>query len=220
MKNGLLIALLVLLVVIVGVELFLLVAQPGEPQTVEQPAVITQSPEVTPPPPPTQAPAETGPAADAPVAAPPTEPPATAEPTAPPTAPPTMPPTATPAPTALPTSDGSFQSNTGTNLNLQVDWRTENLGNGTTRVYVTGTVLSYSLDVAGTSVSISFGSYSASASGSAISVDNAQHQTSLFSTSLDVPSGTSGTMTVNWACNVTYSGVALSTIQASGEVSA
>ena len=221
MKNGLLIALLVLLVVIVGVELFMMVSQPAAPQTPSQPASFTQPPSVTSPPMPTQMPVTAPPVTTPVPTAPPVTPAPTAPPTAPPTVPPTTPPTATPAPTAVPASDGSFQSSTGTNLNLVVSWRTENLGNGTTRVYVYGTVVSYSLDVMATGVTVSFGSYSARATGSAIDVDNSsQHQTSLFSTSLDVPSGTTGTMTVDWAFNGSYSGVSLPNVVASGEVTA
>lgn len=228
MKNGLLIALLVLLVVIIGVELVFLVTQ--QPQTLEQPAqvpVMTQSPQITMPPVPTQAPVTAPPVpTQAPVTAPPmqTQAPAAAPPTQAlaPTAAPTAPPTATAAPTAVPASDGSFSSNTGTNLNMTVSWRTEDLGNGNTRVYVMGTVSSYSIDVMNTRVSISFGSYSATATGSAIQVedDSARRESPLFSTSLDVPAGTSGTMTVEWAFNGSYSGVSLPTVQASGQVTA
>ena len=217
MKKALLIVLLVLLIGIMGVELFFLVTSRTQdaPETVLTP-VMTQSPEVTSPPPPTMPPATAEPAST-PV---PTVEPAvvTPEPTA-------VPVVATPEPTPVPTpapSDGSFQSNTGTNLNLVVSWRTEDLGIGNTRVYVNGTVTSYSLQVMATSVSISFGSYSASATGSAIMLEDgvSKTETSLFSTSLDVPKGTSGTMTVDWAYRGTYSGVSLPNIQASGEVSA
>lgn len=224
MKNGLLIALLVLLVVILGTEMIFFLVDDQGAQTAEQPAVITLSPEITLPPAPTDAPVTPVPAqtvdtappppTDAPAAtAPPTEVPATPEPS--------PEPSPTPVPTAVPASDGSFQSNTGTNLNLIVSWRAEDQGNGTTRLYVVGSVSSYSLQVASTQVSITYGSSSTTATGSAISLEDGVSRTEsgLFSATLDVPSGTTDTLTVNWAFKGSYSGVSLPNIQASGQIS-
>lgn len=130
-------------------------------------------------------------------------------------------PTAEPTPTAVPASTGSFSSNTGTALNMNVDWRTEDLGNGTVRVYVTGKIVSYSLDVGGTSVTVTLNGQSTVCSvGSLLVGDGTLTTTDLFSTSLDVPAGTSGTMTVDWFFNGSYSGVSMPHITASGTVSA
>ena len=133
-------------------------------------------------------------------------------------------PAPTPAPTEPPTSgtvvaSNSFSSDTGTGLNMNISWQAADQGNGTTRVYVTGKVSSYSLDVGSRSVSVSFGGYSTSVSGSSISVPEGGMQTNqLFYTYLDVPTGTDGNMTVDWAFKGSYSGTDLPTITASGYV--
>lgn len=137
---------------------------------------------------------------------------------------PTQAPTPTPAPTQPPTSgtvvaSNSFSSDTGTGLNLNISWQAADQGNGTTRVYVTGKVSSYSLDVGSRSVSISLGGYSTSVTGSSISVPDGGMQTNqLFYTYLDVPTGTDGNMSVSWAFKGSYSGTDLPTIDATGYV--
>lgn len=218
MKKFLIVLLVIVLLAVIGLESYLLFfrdrlgASAGTPPAN---ATVTQSPFITPPPVPSEAPVTPEPV--------PTAPPATAAPVTPePTATPIPAPTAAPAtPTPMP-SDGSFSSDTGTNLNLLVSWRAEDLGNGNSRVYVEGKVRSYSLNVVGTSVSISFGGRSTTASGTPIVLadDAPLTETTLFSTSLDVPSGTVGTMSVDWAYKGTYSGVSLPTITATGQVSA
>lgn len=143
---------------------------------------------------------------------------------------PTKAPTQAPAPTAPPTdapvgsvgstvSSGHFSSNTGTSLNLSVSWKATELGNGKVRITIDGTVNSYSVQAAALPVSISFGNYSASVTGSSISVSNESlTSSSLFSTSIDVDSGTTGTMTVSWKYNGEYSGTSLGDITASDYV--
>ena len=107
-------------------------------------------------------------------------------------------------------------------MELIVNWRTEDLGNGNTRVYVDGKLSSYSLDVASTTATVSFGGQTASATCGAISLPDGspQTETSLFSVTLDVPRGTNGTMSVDWNFKGTYSGVPLPTVNASGTVTA
>lgn len=138
-------------------------------------------------------------------------------------------PTATPKPTDAPPptqapgtnlGSGSFSSDTGTNLNISVSWEARDQGNGKCRVYITGTVKSYSLNVGSRPISISFGGYSTSVNGSSLNVASGGgiKNSSLFSTYLDVPAGTEGTMTVSWRYNGTYSEVPIETVTASGTV--
>ena len=138
----------------------------------------------------------------------PTRAPATATPK--PTAPPTDPP-----PSERVTASNSFSSYTGVGLNMSVSWTATDLGDGTTRLSISGTVNSYALDVMSLPVNISFSGYSRSLMGNSISVGDGLHSNGLFSTSLDVPTGTSGTMTVTWNYNGTYSGTEIADVTAS-----
>lgn len=217
MKKFLIALLIIVLIAVIGLESYLLFFRDrqqsaGTPSTVvssvtmapeqTQPAVVPEPAENTPEPAPTPVPV-------------------TPEPTAVPTPEPTAVPTPEPTPEPTPApSDGSFSSDTGTSLNLIVNWRAEDLGNGTTRVHVDGTVSSYSLYVTGTSVTVSFGGQTVTASGNPITLDESvsRTETGLFSATIDVPKGTAGTMSVDWAYKGTYSGVSLPTISASGEV--
>lgn len=140
----------------------------------------------------------------------PTQAPATPKPTEPP------PPTQAPG-TIL--GSNSFSSNTGTSLNLNVSWEARDQGNGKCRVYITGTVSSYSLQVISHPVTITFGDYSTSVNGSSLNVSSGGMKTSnLFSTYLDVPSGTEGDMTVSWRYKGTYGDVEIDSITATGPV--
>ena len=222
------IILVVVLLLIIGLEVFLMdrLSRPDTPSAAEPTAEpeITQAPDAAPtvPQAPVNTPYEPG------VTSPPAPPvitqaPSTPAPTSPPTAPPTDPPT--PAPTDPPppsdvtTGSGSFSSDTGTALNLSVDWTAVDHGDGTVTVSVTGSVISYELDVGSAGVTVSFGGYSTSCSGNSLSVGSGGFTVSrLFSTSLTVPSDTEGTMTVTWNYNGTYSEVSLPTITASGYV--
>ncbi len=138
----------------------------------------------------------------------PTRAPATATPK--PTAPPTEPP-----PVESVTASNSFSSYTGVGLNMSVSWTATDLGDGTTRLSINGTVNSYALEVMSLPVSISFSGYTRSLMGNSISAGDGLHSNGLFSTSMDVPTGTSGTMTVTWSYNGTYSGTEISDVTAS-----
>ena len=138
-------------------------------------------------------------------------------------APATPKPTEKPQPTQRPGTSlgsGDFSSNTGTNLNMNVSWEARDQGDGKCRVYITGTVNSYRLSVSSKPVSISFGGYSTSVNSSKVNVssNDSMVSSSLFSTYLDVPSGTEGTMTVVWKYNGTYHDEAIDEIEASGSV--
>lgn len=142
---------------------------------------------------------------------PPTQPPAATQrpaPTNPPTQAPTAAPTNPPPPTVPPasvTASGSFSSDTGAGINMTISWQAVDQGNGTTRLRITGTVNSWSLQVMSQPVSISFSGYSKSLMGGSINYSgSAMGSNSLFTTDLDVATGTSGTMTVTWSYNGTY----------------
>ena len=139
-------------------------------------------------------------------------------------------PTQAPTPTAAPTqpstagtvtASNSFSSNTGTGVNMGISWTATDMGNGTTRLTINGTVSSWSLQVMSQPISISFSGYTKSLMGNSIDVgDSANMSTNaLFSTTMDVATGTSGTMNVVWSYNGTYghgdSEVSLPTITAS-----
>lgn len=178
--------------------------------TPEAEATATPVPSVSPTANVTPAPAATTAATTAPTATP--------SPTPSPTPTPTAAPTPTPIVGTL-TAQGSFSSDTGTSLNMAVNWSAVDNGDGTTTISLSGTVTSYSLSVMANSVSISFAGYSASTTAQSISVESSTYTISnLFSTSLTVPSGTAGDMTVTWNYNGTYSDVTLDTITATDYV--
>lgn len=154
---------------------------------------------------------------DAPV---PTIVPATATPgPSPEPAPETPAPTAAPTPTAVPASTGSCRSNTGTALDLYVDWSAVDLGNGATRVYVTGKASSYSLDVMSTAATVTLGGQSVVCPVESILIqEDVLTVSDLFSTSFDIPAGSVESLTVDWAFNGSYSGVDLPHLTAAGTV--
>ncbi len=164
---------------------------------------------------------------------PPTLPPVTQAPTAPPTPEPTPEPTpkptATPAPTALPSygtylNSGSFSSDTGTKLNMHIDWTAYDDGSGNAVIAVTGSVSSYSLYLASIydGATITLGDYSTTCTTREINQDDSAGLSTnpIFLSTLKVPLGTAGDMTVSWRYGGTYSGVSLPTIDATGYVSA
>lgn len=217
MRKKSIIVLVVILVILIAVEAFLFLKLRGRlggemagADAGGAPAVVmTQSPEMTMPPAPTAVP-------ETPTPAP--TPTATPEPTPEPTATPA--PTVPPTPTPLPTYSGSFASDTGTGLNMSVDWETENLGNGTTRIHLTGKITSYSLVIMGSSVKITLGDSSTTSQAPAFNIgENGQVTSDLFTADLDVPTGTQGTLTVDWNFNGTYSGVQLAHVIATSDVS-
>jgi len=151
-------------------------------------------------------------------------------PTSIPTAAPTPVPTKKPTPTAAPTptpqlgtyiASGSFGSNTGTAVNLQVDWSSYDDGSGHTIISLTGSLASYSLNVSSrySGITVTFNGETSNFTTSAISVSESAHTVSrLFSGTITVPQGTSGAMQVSYAFKGSYGGVDLPTIDCSGEV--
>lgn len=236
MKLQRVIVLLLVLALVIGLEVVLMTKCSGGPETAEP----TQTPAATEPAEATAAPTQP-PAVTTPVPGY-TSPPAPAAPnsgnnntgTSTPTqAPaPTQAPTQAPPPTQAPTqappagtvtASNSFSSDTGTGVNMTISWTATDMGNGTTRLTINGTVSSYSLQVMSQPVSISFSGYAKSLMGNSIDVSNNSISTnSLFSTTMDVATGTSGTMNVVWSYNGTYGSgenqVSLPTITASDYV--
>ena len=187
-----------------------------EPQMTPSPttAVITPAPTAT------SAPTEPPAAA---TAAPATEIPITPAPTPEPTPDPTD----TPAPTATPSygtviAEGRFSSDTGTSMNMNVNWVAYDDGSGSAVIALTGTVTSYSLQLASLydAVTLEMAGYSVTCNTRSIYLEDGVGQTTspLFYTTLTVPIGTSADMTAVWRYGGSYSGVSLETVTATGYI--
>ncbi len=210
-KKGIiiLVVVLVILVILEAVLFFTMRGRTGQANTAPA-ALMTQSPEMTVAPTPTEVPVTPTPE--------PTPTP-TPQPTEIPT--PTPEPTVPPTPTPVPSQTGTISSDTGTSLNYTVEWKTESLGNGSTRLHLTGKLSSYSLNVMGSAVTLTFAGQSTTCEVPSFNISGSQEVISdMFYGTIDVPTGTSGTLTADWNIRCTYSGVALSHVTASGEVTA
>ena len=140
---------------------------------------------------------------------------------------PTPTPTPTPEPTPTPTpavsaSSGSFRSDTGTGLNIVVDWTLTPGASGATLAFTVSTE-SYSLYNNGAwhALSVQVGGSTYEFDTEAISCDGPGLETNELSTgtiqlsSSDIPAA----VTVNWHFQGSYGGTELETISASGTVS-
>lgn len=221
-KRRLILTFFLLLLVILA-ELFMLARCTGSPSdrtdtpqmtTSPTAAVFTPAPTVTPAP--TEPPAAATPA-------PPTEPPATPAPTPEPTPEPTD----TPAPTSTPSygtviAEGRFSSDTGTSMNMNVNWVAYDDGSGNAVIALTGTVTSYSLQLTSLydAVTLEMAGYSVTCNTRSIYLEDGVSQTTspLFYTTLTVPLGTSADMTATWRYGGSYSGVSLDTVTATGYI--
>lgn len=223
MQKRRLIAIFVLLILIIAVELLLLRSCNSRIDTADLKPQMTPSPTTVPATPvPTETPAPTQP----PATPLPTQPPVVYEPTqAPATA--TPKPTDTPAPTATPSygmeiSRGSFSSSTGTSMNMNVNWVAYDDGSGNAVISLTGTVTSYSLQLASLydAVTLEMDGYSTTCNTQSIYLEDGVGQTTspLFYTKLTVPLGTCADMTATWKYGGSYSGVDLPTVTATGYV--
>lgn len=146
-------------------------------------------------------------------------------PTPPPT--PTPRPTPTPAPTPTPTPalppsaeevSGSFRSDTGTGLNILVEWMAYPTGDGKYRMAVDVSTVSYSFftDALFESVEIKVGEDRYFLSSAKVDYDGTDLAvTPLASKTLETGSG-SVPVSVVWSYKGTYSGVELESITASG----
>ena len=206
---------LVLVVVIVLASIFILRGKPEETAKTDDPVVTAAPPRDT----------ETPGAASASEA--------TAEPvivtrapieTPAPTPAPTPKPAPTPAPTPKPTpipaeSEGSFRSDTGTGLNLRVEWKTYTAG-GQRKLQADVYIVSYSIFTSyqWQSITLKLGDKVWGADCAGISYDGAdQISTKAASFTVDAPApGTSAS--VEWYYGGSYSGKDLHTITATGVI--
>ena len=148
---------------------------------------------------------------------------ASSAPTAPPTPEPT--PEPTPAPTPEPTpapadAEGSFSSNSGTGLNLRVDWHSYTAADGTRKLKADVSIVSYSIFCSAQykSITLKIGGNSWSADNPGVSYDGKdQIITPVASFTVDIPAGGTAA-TVEWYYGGTYSGKSLDVITASGTV--
>ena len=213
-SNATLLLILVLVLVIVAASIFILRGKPSDegksvPETTVTPAPPRES----------AAPATDAPVTELPVttqAPPVTETPA---PTPAPTPQPTPKPTPKPTPTPTPESQGSFSSDTGTGLNLKVDWRTVSVG-GARKLTVDVSIVSYSIFTSyqWQSITLKIGDKAWGADCAGISYDgNGQITTPAATFTVDAPApGTP--ISVEWYYGGSYSGKALEYITAKGTV--
>lgn len=212
-----------LLILVILAEIFMLVRCTGNPSDQTDSPQMTASPTAVIV---TQAPTATPTPTEPPAAA--TAAPATEIPTTPaPTPDPTPDPTDTPAPTATPSygiviAEGSFSSDTGTSMNMNVNWVAYDDGSGSAVIALTGTVTSYSLQLASLydSVTLEMAGYSVTCNTRSIYLEDGVGQTTspLFYTTLTVPLGTCADMTAVWRYGGSYSGVSLETVTAAGYI--
>jgi hypothetical protein len=225
MKKGRLVLIFAILIAIIGLEVSLLArcSRSSSEETASQGlmtpspthVIVTPAPTATPAPSPTAGPATTAPA---PTASP--APTATPEPTPSPTPTDTALPTATPSYGTI-VAQGSFASDTGTAMNMNVSWVAYDAGDGNAVVAVTGTISSYSLQVTTiyNGATVDFAGYSAVSNTSPIQIQENNYTVSpLFYTTVTVPLGTAGDMSVSWRFGGSYGGTALDSVTASGYV--
>lgn len=146
------------------------------------------------------------------------EPLQTPEPTAEPTPEPT--PEPKPTPTPVPDAKGSFASDTGTGLNLKVDWHTVTAGAGKRSLHIDVSVVSYSIYASAQyrSITLRIGEKSWSADFAGVQYDG-KEQIKTPAASFEVDAPAAGTpITVEWAYGGTYSGKELTVISAKGTV--
>ncbi len=215
-NNATLLLILLLVLIIAAASVFILRGSPGEDDPSGKPVVTPAPPrETTAPvpgasdPQPGTEPGTSPAPAETPVAAP--------EPTPEPTPVPTPEPTPTPPPAD---AEGSFSSDTGTGLNLRVDWRTYTAADGTRKLTADVSVVSYSIFASAQyqSITLKLGEKSWSADFAGVQYDGKdQIKTPAASFTVDAPApGTQAA--VEWAYGGTYSGKELKIISARGVI--
>ena len=126
----------------------------------------------------------------------------------------------TPRPTAAPDAKGSFSSDSGTGLNIRVDWRTVAAGAGERKLQVDVSVVSYSIFASSQyqSITLRVGEKSWSADFAGVQYDGKEQiKTPAASFTVDAPApGTQAA--VEWAYGGTYSGKELKIISARGVI--
>ena len=113
-------------------------------------------------------------------------------------------------------ASGSFTSNTGTQLNLLVNWLVQSDGYGQKTLYVDVNATSYSLYSNGGGVELTVNGMVYTANASSVNYGGSSLVTNRLA-SFTVP-GVSGAVSLSavWHFNGSYSGVALGDIRASG----
>ena len=113
-------------------------------------------------------------------------------------------------------ASGSFTSNTGTQLNLLVNWLVQSDGYGQKTLYVDVNTTSYSLYSNGGGVELTVNGMVYTANASSVNYSGSSLVTNRL-VSFTVP-GVSGAVSLSavWHFNGSYSGVALGDIRASG----
>ena len=209
-NNGSLLMIFLLVLVIVAASIFILRGSPSEKDT---PAAKTT---VTPAPPresATPAPADPG---ETPAPAPSETPAPTPEPTPEPTPAPTPEPTPTPVPAD---AEGSFVSDSGTGLNVRVDWQTYAAG-GQRKLKADVSIVSYSIFASAQykGIVLKLGDETYSADCPAIQYDGKEQIVTPVATfTVDAPApGTA--VSVEWHYGGKYSGKELDVITARGIV--
>ena len=201
---------LLILVIIIALLGFLILRQPAAEKEVPTPTPVNTDTAIQPPreeePSPTPTPTETPEPTDEPVFE--TRPPVETEK-----------PEETPEPTPTPTPDasGSFSSNTGTGLNIRVDWYTLPGGQ---RMQVDVSCVSYSIYSAAQwqSVQLTVGGQTHAADSRAISHEGSDQVVSpLASFTVDTPPSGSP-ISVSWNYRGSYSGQELDEIVATGSL--
>lgn len=221
------IVIFVFLIVLIALEIFLLTRCVRRDRAAE-PAMAQATPQISE----TLAPASTPEPTAEPTPAPTDTPAPTPEPTAEPTPSPTPEPTATPSPTPEPTptpsygtvvAQGSFSSDTGTAMNMNIEWVAYDDGAGSAVVAVTGTVTSYSLQLATlyNAATVEFAGVTAVSNTRPVNIEENNYTVSpLFYTTVTVPLGTTGDMNVSWRYGGSYGGTAIDIVTATGTVTA
>ncbi len=207
---------LALFVVIIAVELVVLFGLSDKTPAPLPTAAPTAEPYIAPTSEPTPVPPPVATAVPTPVPTP--EPTSAPTPSPSPSPSPSPTPQATPEPSGTRLGSGSFQSDTGTSLNMIVRW-TAYENNGELDLYLDGYLSSYSLIVGARpgGVTVTLGGVSRSFDGAAIEVAGGYAESLLFSGKMTVPLG-GGDMTVSYNYKGTYSDTDLPTIDAVGAV--
>lgn len=216
-----LVLILILVVVIVAASIFIMKGKSAEDDRSGDPIVTPAPPRET------ESPSGGGESggsgqvggAEAPIAT--REPLATPAPIPASTPAPAPTPAPTPKPTPIPAdASGSFSSNTGTGLNLRVDWQTYKDGGGSRKLKADVYIVSYSIFTSAQyrSITLKVGSNAWGADCAGISYDGKdQIATKAASFTVDAPAPGS-TVSVEWYYGGSYSGKELHTITATGTV--
>lgn len=141
-------------------------------------------------------------------------------PTLRPTPTPSPTPSPTPAATPVPDKTGSFTSDTGTTLNIRVDWAVSDAGGGKANVTVSVYLISYSIFVSEKweGLTINVGGESESFTSRAISSEDQTLQENLLGTKTITVDASAGSIPISasYAFRGTYSGTEITDITATG----